>query len=59
VSAFTTSLLQFFALGIAVSALGLTGCPDYSHLKQVPDYKNMTDSASENESVSDNGEISE
>ena len=24
-----------------------TGCPDYSHLREAPDYKNMTDSGNE------------
>lgn len=24
-----------------------TGCPDYSHLREVPDYDNMTDSGEE------------
>ena len=27
--------------------LSLTGCPDYSHLREPPDYSNMTDSAPE------------
>ena len=27
--------------------LVFTGCPDYSHLREAPDYKNMTDSGGE------------
>ena len=28
-------------------SLLFTGCPDYSHLREAPDYKNMTDSGGE------------
>ena len=31
----------------AFACLLLTGCPDYSHLRPVPDYENMTDSGEE------------
>lgn len=29
------------------SVITFCGCPDYSHLKEVPDYENMTDGGSE------------
>ena len=38
---------RFFAFLITASLLVLTGCPDYSHLRPEPDYKNMSDSAPE------------
>jgi len=28
---------------VAIATLSFSGCPDYSHLRPVPDYKNMTD----------------
>jgi len=28
---------------LAMVTISLAGCPDYSHLRPVPDYKNMTD----------------
>jgi len=28
---------------LAVITISFAGCPDYSHLRPVPDYKNMTD----------------
>ena len=31
---------RWFALTIVVIAVSLSGCPDYSHLRPVPDYKN-------------------
>ena len=36
--------LSFFILTI-VSLACFVGCPDYSHLRPVPDYENMTDSS--------------
>ena len=37
-------LIMFLAL---LSLSVFVGCPDYSHLKEVPDYKNMTDGGGE------------
>jgi len=37
----------FLALFAGTILLSATGCPDYSHLREVPDYENMTDSAGE------------
>jgi hypothetical protein len=34
---------------VALVTISFTGCPDYSHLRPVPDYKNMTDSGEVNE----------
>ncbi|MEM7455869.1 MAG: hypothetical protein AAF456_16060 [Planctomycetota bacterium] len=41
----THNLLTFVAL--AMFGLTLTGCPDYSHQRPVPDYDSMTDDAPE------------
>jgi len=35
--------LCFLFVGLAC----FTGCPDYSHLREVPDYENMTDGGGE------------
>ena len=40
VSRFTT---RIFVLVFAFAAILVAGCPDYSHQRPVPDYKNMTD----------------
>ena len=37
-------LLLFLLL---VGLASFTGCPDYSHLRDVPDYENMTDGGAE------------
>lgn len=34
---------RFVWILIAGVLLAFSGCPDYSHLRPVPDYKNMTD----------------
>jgi hypothetical protein len=44
------SLAVFFSL---LTIMFFSGCPDYSHLRPVPDYENMTDSGGETEA--DNG----
>ena len=36
---------------VALVTLSFTGCPDYSHLRPVPDYKNMTDGGAESEAA--------
>ena len=41
-------MAQKFLLGLlAGTLLILSGCPDYSHLKDPPDYSTMTDGGSE------------
>jgi len=32
---------------LAMITISFAGCPDYSHLREAPDYKNMTDSGNE------------
>lgn len=34
---------QFVWILIAAALMAFSGCPDYSHLRPVPDYENMTD----------------
>ena len=34
---------------LAMITISFAGCPDYSHLRPVPDYKNMTDGGAETE----------
>ena len=42
------NMKQFSRLLLVVASLCLfSGCPDYSHLRPAPDYKNMSDSAPE------------
>ena len=38
---------RIFLLAALLSLVFFAGCPDYSHLRDAPDYKNMTDSAGE------------
>ena len=33
---------------VALLTLSFSGCPDYSHLREAPDYKNMSDSGEVN-----------
>ena len=43
-------MLQKTLLGLLASALLiLSGCPDYSHLNDTPDYSTMTDGGGESE----------
>ena len=36
---------------LVIASLGMfSGCPDYSHLRPVPDYENMTDGGGETSS---------
>lgn len=35
------------ALMVLLGLTVFTGCPDYSHLRDVPDYKNMDDTGDE------------
>lgn len=37
---------KFYCLIALLSVFTFTGCPDYSHLKEVPDYENMSDGGS-------------
>ncbi len=39
---------RWFVLALLAACLTMTGCPDRSHLRSVPDYKNMTDEGTEN-----------
>ena len=41
---FVTSLT---AMILAAFSISVGGCPDYSHQRDVPDYKNMTDGGGE------------
>ena len=46
-------ILQKILLGLLASVLLLlSGCPDYSHLNDVPDYSTMTDGGGEVEGES-------
>ena len=46
-------ILQKILLGLLASVLLLlSGCPDYSHLNDVPDYSTMTDGGGEVEDES-------
>jgi hypothetical protein len=38
---------QIGILMLILGAISFTGCADYSHLREEPDYKNMTDSGDE------------
>jgi len=49
VTSFAKPVFRLIALGIALASVSFAGCPDYSHLKSVPDYENMTDSGEVNE----------
>ena len=43
-------MLQKILLGLLAGVLlMLSGCPDYSHLNDVPDYSTMTDGGGETE----------
>ena len=47
-------MLQKILLGLLASVfLLLAGCPDYSHLNDVPDYSTMTDGGGESENVTE------
>jgi hypothetical protein len=47
-------------LGLLILILVTTGCPDYSHLRPVPDYSNMRDGGAETEAApSDDNRVPE
>jgi len=36
-------LRHLLLVAAALTLVGFSGCPDYSHLRPVPDYENMVD----------------
>lgn len=48
---------KFALLCLLTMTLLTAGCPDYSHLRPVPDYSNMRDGGAESES--ENAEVDE